>query len=224
MSSENDPKDEGGLNRRHFLAAGAAGLAAAGVGLPSVAAGAPMPPPGPGQKLRTNSPSGKRVAIVTDTQLNMGPYLAQEFARLAQHALASEGHRSRGVKQSPFVVLMGVQMPACLVEIGFLTNRQDAGALRTSRRRDAIADALSAHGSAARAEQAEGTEEDGTELQIVAEHCPFGDAVVEHPVICAVDRGIVKGMLNHMIGGFSDAEQAASLPQGDDVCVTHVSL
>jgi 3-oxoacyl-[acyl-carrier protein] reductase len=79
MSSENDRKDEAGLNRRHFLAAGAAGLAAAGVGLPSVAAAAPT---APGKQPRTNSPTGKRVAIVTDTQLNIGPYLAREFARL----------------------------------------------------------------------------------------------------------------------------------------------
>jgi predicted ArsR family transcriptional regulator len=97
------------------------------------------------------------------------------------------------------------------------THRSFQGALH------AIADALSAHGFAARAEHTDadaGTEE----LQIVAEHCPFGDAVVEHPVICAVDRGIVKGMLAHMLGTSPDAEQASSLPQGDDVCVTHVTL
>jgi NAD(P)-dependent dehydrogenase (short-subunit alcohol dehydrogenase family) len=44
------------------------------------AAAQPLPPDA--NKLRTNSPSGKRVAIVTDTQLNIGPYLAKEFARL----------------------------------------------------------------------------------------------------------------------------------------------
>jgi len=82
MSSENDRNDLGGLDRRHFLAAGAAGLAAAGAGLPGVAAAAPASPPEPGKKAHTNSPSGKRVAIVTDTQLNIGPYLAKEFARL----------------------------------------------------------------------------------------------------------------------------------------------
>ena len=43
-------------------------------------------------------------------------------------------------------------------------------------------------------------------------------------MICAVDRGIVKGMLAHMLGTSPDAEQASSLPQGDDVCVTHVTL
>lgn len=94
------------------------------------------------------------------------------------------------------------------------THRSFQGALH------AIADALSAHGFAARAEHADEDEE----LQIVAEHCPFGDAVVEHPVICAVDRGIVKGMLAHMIGSTPGADTASSLAQGDDVCVTHVSL
>ena len=77
---------------------------------------------------------------------------------------------------------------------------------------------MSAHGFAARAEQV-----DGDQLRIVAEHCPFGDAVVEHPVICAVDRGIVKGMLNQLVGP-SGADTASSLAQGDDICVTHVTL
>ena len=117
---------------------------------------------------------------------------------------------------------VGVEYGAAMAETlePGATHRSFQGALH------AIADALSAHGFAARAEQADGTADgdDGAELQIVAEHCPFGDAVVEHPVICAVDRGIVKGMLNHMIGHFGEAEQASSLPQGDDVCVTHVSL
>ena len=43
-------------------------------------------------------------------------------------------------------------------------------------------------------------------------------------MICAVDRGIVKVMLAHMIGSTPGADTASSLAQGDDVCVTHVSL
>ena len=31
-------------------------------------------------------------------------------------------------------------------------------------------------------------------------HCPFGDVAIEHPVICAVDRGMVKGMLAALYG------------------------
>ena len=68
---------------------------------------------------------------------------SSEFAKLAQAELSSVARaRSRGVKQAPFVVLMGVQMPASLVEIGFLTNPDDENGLRGSRQRKAIADAL----------------------------------------------------------------------------------
>jgi N-acetylmuramoyl-L-alanine amidase len=65
---------------------------------------------------------------------------SQEFARLVQGKLANS--RSRGVKQAPFVVLMGVQMPAVLVEIGFLTNAADERDLRSSTERDRLADGL----------------------------------------------------------------------------------
>ena len=65
------------------------------------------------------------------------------FSKLAQAELARvDSAPSRGVKQAPFVVLMGVRMPATLVEIGFLSNPQDEHALRTVERRDGIAEAL----------------------------------------------------------------------------------
>lgn len=68
---------------------------------------------------------------------------SSEFAKLAQSELSNVARaRSRGVKQAPFVVLMGVQMPATLVEIGFLTNPDDEKGLRRTRQRAAIADAL----------------------------------------------------------------------------------
>ena len=92
------------------------------------------------------------------------------------------------------------------------THRSFQGALH------AVADALSAHGFAARAERAE-----GEDPQIIAEHCPFGDAAVEYPVICAVDRGIVKGMLSKLYGP-TVIDTTSSKPQGDDICVTHVTL
>lgn len=77
----------------------------------------------------------------------------------------------------------------------------------------AVADALSAHGFAAHAAN------EGNALRIVTEHCPFGDAAVEHPVICAVDRGMVKGMLDTLYGA-TDVELMSSVPGGDDHCVT----
>jgi N-acetylmuramoyl-L-alanine amidase len=47
-----------------------------------------------------------------------------------------------GVKQAPFVVLIGARMPSILAEISFLSNEQDARLLSTETYRDLIADAL----------------------------------------------------------------------------------
>lgn len=80
----------------------------------------------------------------------------------------------------------------------------------------AVADALTAHGFAAHAER------HGDGLRIVSEHCPFGGVAIEHPVICAVDRGLVRGMLGSLYGD-SDAATLASRPTGDDHCVTSIS-
>ena len=80
----------------------------------------------------------------------------------------------------------------------------------------AVADALTAHGFAAHAEKRNGS------LRIVSEHCPFGDTAVEHPVICAVDRGMVKGMLQTLVGDTS-TDLESSIPMGDQVCITTIS-
>ena len=80
----------------------------------------------------------------------------------------------------------------------------------------AVADALTAHGFAAHAER------HGNGLRIVSDHCPFGGAAIEHPVICAVDRGLVRGMLGALYGQ-ADASTSKSRPMGDDHCVTSVT-
>jgi predicted ArsR family transcriptional regulator len=79
----------------------------------------------------------------------------------------------------------------------------------------AVAGALTAHGFAAHAESRDGR------LRIISEHCPFGDAAIEHPVICAVDRGMVRGMLGELYGD-AQAATESSVAFGDDVCVTAV--
>ena len=76
-----------------------------------------------------------------------------------------------------------------------------------------VADALSAHGFAAHAEK------EGNSLRLVTEHCPFGDAAVEHPVICAVDRGMVKGMLGTLYGE-TRVDLTSAAVGGDGLCVT----
>ena len=80
----------------------------------------------------------------------------------------------------------------------------------------AVADALTAHGFAAHAESR------GDALAIIKEHCPFGDTATEHPVICAVDRGMVRGMLSALTGVAAQTTVESSRAQGDDACVTFV--
>ncbi|MEY3988275.1 MAG: hypothetical protein RJB50_544 [Actinomycetota bacterium] len=79
----------------------------------------------------------------------------------------------------------------------------------------AVADALTAHGFAAHADQR------NNQLRIVNNHCPFGDLAIEHPVICAVDRGMVKGMLTALYGE-TNPELSSSLPMGDTFCATTI--
>lgn len=81
----------------------------------------------------------------------------------------------------------------------------------------AVADALTAHGFAAH------TEARGDVVSIVAEHCPFGGTSVVSPVICAVDRGMVKGMLASLYGE-TCPETTQSLAFGDARCVTAVPV
>jgi predicted ArsR family transcriptional regulator len=80
----------------------------------------------------------------------------------------------------------------------------------------AVADALTAHGFAAH------TERRGEELSIVSDTCPFAGSVAS-PVICAVDRGMVKGMLATLYGETAP-ETTSSRAQGDDACITAVPV
>jgi N-acetylmuramoyl-L-alanine amidase len=50
--------------------------------------------------------------------------------------------RDLGVKQAPFVVLIGASMPSVLAEISFVTNKQEARLLKTPAYRQRIAESL----------------------------------------------------------------------------------
>jgi N-acetylmuramoyl-L-alanine amidase len=63
-------------------------------------------------------------------------------AAAIQHRLAALEAPSRGVKQAPFAVLSGVNMPAVLVEVGFLTNAAEEQRLRAAPAQQALARAL----------------------------------------------------------------------------------
>lgn len=62
---------------------------------------------------------------------------------MAQSLLKSQPtSRNRGVKQAPFIVLIGAQMPSILAEVSFVSNPTDEKMLLTSSYREKIAEAL----------------------------------------------------------------------------------
>ncbi len=79
-----------------------------------------------------------------------------------------------------------------------------------------VADALTAHGFAAHAEARD------NELAIVSECCPFGDTAQLYPhVVCALDRGMIRGMLAGLYGETTPHFEA-SRPGGDAHCIARV--
>jgi predicted ArsR family transcriptional regulator len=80
----------------------------------------------------------------------------------------------------------------------------------------AVADALTAHGFASHTEARDGR------LAIVSECCPFGETATRYPhVVCALDRGMIRGMLAGLYGETSPQFET-SRPDGDDHCVARV--
>jgi N-acetylmuramoyl-L-alanine amidase len=73
---------------------------------------------------------------------------SRELATFVQRAMLDRLRGSNrtlkdlGVKQAPFVVLIGAAMPSVLAEISFITNPQEAKLLRSSAYRQRIAEAL----------------------------------------------------------------------------------
>src|SRR5690348_9089583 len=73
---------------------------------------------------------------------------SREFAQKVQQALWVNSKRmnskahDRGVRQAPFVVLIGATMPSVLAEIGFVSNPHDERLMKRSDQREKIAEAL----------------------------------------------------------------------------------
>ena len=78
-----------------------------------------------------------------------------------------------------------------------------------------VAEAFTAHGFAAHAET------DGDNAAVVSTSCPFGAVVAEHPVLCAVDRGMVRGMLA-ALSGQATPVRISSRARGDEVCSAQI--
>lgn len=73
---------------------------------------------------------------------------SREFAAKVQTSLHATWYkmnaraRNRGVKQAPFVVLIGADMPSILTEIGFLSNPRDEALMKKPEHRQRLAEAL----------------------------------------------------------------------------------
>lgn len=101
---------------------------------------------------RENSTSGRTMHslpdIVRAIALNNKLDESRDFADTVQKSMVKKlvarnrQLRDLGVKQAPFVVLIGAGMPSVLAEISFLTNKQEAQLLKTGQYRQQIAEAL----------------------------------------------------------------------------------
>jgi N-acetylmuramoyl-L-alanine amidase len=73
---------------------------------------------------------------------------SRDFATMLQKSLAEQlrgvdpAARNLGVKQAPFMVLVGATMPSVLTEVSFLTHQEQASLLRSSAYRQRIAEGL----------------------------------------------------------------------------------
>lgn len=101
---------------------------------------------------RENASTGLTIGslpeIVRAIALNSKLDESRSFAALIQKSMAAQlgtvnrGLRNHGVKQAPFVVLIGAAMPSVLVEISFLTNAQEGRLLKSGAYRQRVAQAL----------------------------------------------------------------------------------
>jgi N-acetylmuramoyl-L-alanine amidase len=101
---------------------------------------------------RENSASARAMhslpEIVRAIALNNKIDESRDFADMVQRSMVrrlatrNKQVRDLGVKQAPFVVLIGAAMPSVLAEISFVTNKQEGQLLKTGPYRQQIAEAL----------------------------------------------------------------------------------
>jgi N-acetylmuramoyl-L-alanine amidase len=101
---------------------------------------------------RENAASGQAMGALPDfvkaIALNNKLDESRDFATYVQRSMmekvraTNKTAKDLGVKQAPFLVLIGAAMPSVLAEISFVTNPQEAKLLKSSAYRQRIADAL----------------------------------------------------------------------------------
>lgn len=101
---------------------------------------------------RENATTTKNIsdlqAILNDLMLNSKVNESSKLARMVQGSLLDilndNGDRpiDRGVKQAPFYVLIGAQMPSILVEMSFITNKEEARRLAKDKFQKTVAESI----------------------------------------------------------------------------------
>ncbi|MEO8258401.1 MAG: N-acetylmuramoyl-L-alanine amidase [Acidobacteriota bacterium] len=101
---------------------------------------------------RENAASGQSMGALPDfvkaIALNNKLDESRQLATLVQQEMLGklraldEGVKDLGVKQAPFLVLIGASMPSVLAEISFLTNADDVKLLKSGPYRQGVAEAL----------------------------------------------------------------------------------
>ncbi len=99
-----------------------------------------------------NAGSQRTIAALEDLlrSIARGDYKSEsrDLAQVVQtnlHANLSKslnGQRNRGVKQAPFIVLIGSNMPSILTEVGFISNPSDEKYYKSEKSRNLLAEAL----------------------------------------------------------------------------------
>jgi N-acetylmuramoyl-L-alanine amidase len=101
---------------------------------------------------RENAVSEKKLgdltAILTDFMLSARTQESRQLAQALQQATLSRLSKQRyvtkdgGVKAAPLSVLIGTGMPAVLVELGYCSNREEAGRLASTAYRQSLAEGI----------------------------------------------------------------------------------
>ncbi len=82
--------------------------------------------------------------LMLNAKINESSRLAGSLQGSVMQSVKNIGYggRDRGVRQAPFYVLLGAQMPSVLLELGFLSNSQDFALLKKDSYQQTLADGI----------------------------------------------------------------------------------
>ena len=82
--------------------------------------------------------------ITLDSKLEESKNIAQHIQRNVLTRARQKSHiiKDKGIRSAPFFVLVGARMPSVLVELGYVSNKQEAGVLMKSSYRKAVAQGI----------------------------------------------------------------------------------